>query len=344
MSFDEGFVEEIRRNPADDNARLILADYLEELGDARGEFIRVQVELAEMPAMEEARRALEQREKELIVEHGERWLEPLRQLGAEGVTTRCFNRGLVERVKVSAENFVLHGAELCRLAPAFHCLQLRNMPGHVPSLVTYQMPDQITRLDVSSQRIGITAEDVARSRYQFQTNYLFSADWIDQLTELNLSFNKLDDAHVAPLELRDFSRLMNLNLGVNKLTAVRIGSLISNAKCNLHENLRSLNLKLNPIGTGQEAVEFGSLHQLRHLDVSSCGLTDEAFELHFSNGNFPSLESLILRGNTLGERTAETLMSSGKFENLEQLDLRNTGIPTTATTGLKEKFSNAMIT
>ena len=39
MSFDEGFVEEVRLNPKDDNARLILADYLEESGDPRGEFI-----------------------------------------------------------------------------------------------------------------------------------------------------------------------------------------------------------------------------------------------------------------------------------------------------------------
>ncbi len=46
-----GFIAAIRADPDDDTLRLIYADYLDETGQAeRGEFIRVQVELAGLPA------------------------------------------------------------------------------------------------------------------------------------------------------------------------------------------------------------------------------------------------------------------------------------------------------
>ena len=40
------FLHEIAANPDDESARLIYADWLEDRGDARAEFVRVQCELA----------------------------------------------------------------------------------------------------------------------------------------------------------------------------------------------------------------------------------------------------------------------------------------------------------
>lgn len=46
---EQGFLAAIRANPADDTARLVYADWLQENGqEARAEFIRVQVELAKI--------------------------------------------------------------------------------------------------------------------------------------------------------------------------------------------------------------------------------------------------------------------------------------------------------
>ena len=42
MTHDEAFLQAIIDNPDDDAPRLIYADWLEERGDPRGEFIRVQ--------------------------------------------------------------------------------------------------------------------------------------------------------------------------------------------------------------------------------------------------------------------------------------------------------------
>jgi uncharacterized protein (TIGR02996 family) len=49
MSREEDFLQAILENPDDDVPRLIFADWLEEQGDPRGEFIRLQCELAGLP-------------------------------------------------------------------------------------------------------------------------------------------------------------------------------------------------------------------------------------------------------------------------------------------------------
>ena len=46
MNEEQAFFEEIRDQPNNDVPRLIFADWLEERGDPRGEFIRVQCDLA----------------------------------------------------------------------------------------------------------------------------------------------------------------------------------------------------------------------------------------------------------------------------------------------------------
>ena len=48
MIDEASFVEEIRRSPDDITPRLIYADFLEDNGDPRGEFIRIQCQLSEM--------------------------------------------------------------------------------------------------------------------------------------------------------------------------------------------------------------------------------------------------------------------------------------------------------
>jgi uncharacterized protein (TIGR02996 family) len=48
MNPEDEFLEAIRQNPDDDTPRLVYADWLEERDDPRGEFIRIQCQLANM--------------------------------------------------------------------------------------------------------------------------------------------------------------------------------------------------------------------------------------------------------------------------------------------------------
>jgi uncharacterized protein (TIGR02996 family) len=65
------FLRAIRKNPDDDTARLVFADWLDEHDDPLGEFIRVQIELEPIRCRIDNPRALElhKREEELLDEH-----------------------------------------------------------------------------------------------------------------------------------------------------------------------------------------------------------------------------------------------------------------------------------
>ena len=77
-----GFWAAIRANPADDTARLVYADWLQENGDEpRAEFIRLQCRIASVAGDQKARRkvlpGLEHRQRVLRTANAARWGEPL---------------------------------------------------------------------------------------------------------------------------------------------------------------------------------------------------------------------------------------------------------------------------
>src|SRR5262245_51645294 len=63
----------IRAEPEEDMLRLVFADWLEEQGDPRAEFIRLQCSLASMAQDDPRWQELERREEELLRQHGETW-------------------------------------------------------------------------------------------------------------------------------------------------------------------------------------------------------------------------------------------------------------------------------
>src|SRR4051794_11232974 len=92
------FLEAIREQPDDDTPRLMYADWLEERGDERGEFIRVQCELARMDEEDERRPALEMREGLLRAGHERTWLAEVQEAARGALTRWEFRRGFVESV------------------------------------------------------------------------------------------------------------------------------------------------------------------------------------------------------------------------------------------------------
>ena len=80
MNKDESFCQAIRKSPEDDALRLVYADWLDERGDPRGQFIRVQCELAQLPDDSPLtalrREELEDRERRLLKGHWEEWAGP----------------------------------------------------------------------------------------------------------------------------------------------------------------------------------------------------------------------------------------------------------------------------
>src|SRR5262245_56355938 len=91
MTEEQAFVQAIADNPADDVPRLIFADWLEERGDVRADFIRVQCTLADLDPADPRWPELSRRQRELLKLHGPGWTAPLRGWVDEWE----FQRGLI---------------------------------------------------------------------------------------------------------------------------------------------------------------------------------------------------------------------------------------------------------
>jgi uncharacterized protein (TIGR02996 family) len=139
----EAFLQSICENPEDDAVRLIYADWLEENGDPRGEFIRAQVELAQLTADSPRRRELAFRGHQLLEQHGGEWAAPVRPFVEEW----HFRRGFIDKMTVSAKTLVEHGEELFRLAP-IERFRLTGANGDISFLAALPARASITSLDL----------------------------------------------------------------------------------------------------------------------------------------------------------------------------------------------------
>src|SRR5947209_1020685 len=116
MSTEAALLRTIRETPEDDTVRLVYADLVEEEGDpARGEFIRVQIALANTPETDPERRALEDREHDLLAENEDRWLGVPRD--SDGLVRWQFVRGFVDDVSATPSFMLNEGTDLCAANP-----------------------------------------------------------------------------------------------------------------------------------------------------------------------------------------------------------------------------------
>ena len=312
MSDDWTFIQAIRDEPQELLPRLIYADYLEAEGDLRGELIRVQCELTTLPPGDPARAALADRERELLESHGEEWLAPLRALGVEGVSIKCFERGLIERVRLSSIDFIRNGYELCDRMPALRRVELRHVAEIANELAEFVPPPEITELDLSAN--GLNADVVAN---------LANANIWRQLVKLDLSFNRLGQADVVEQLIRiRLPFLKELSLAINRIRESELETL-SAWILKMTGILTELDLSNNPFGQDGFAflVSTGALDQLEKLNVASCQLTsvmplvDRESQL--------SLRELNARSNRLTETAWKDWQTSELGDRVEIVDARN---------------------
>ena len=310
MNHDLAFVEEIRADPHDEMPRLIYADYLEDTGDPRGELIRVQCELAKLPPGDPARVGLNARERELLDSHAEKWLQLLRELGAEGISARCFQRGLIERIRMRAATFLANGEELCRFAPAVYCVELRNPQDVLDELVAASMPAQISEIDFSANRLDAAA-----------IRAFHDAPWTEQVEALNVQFNQLSDDGLTELLACNWPKLQRLNLGANRIGPAGFQAL-SDSLAMAH--VSELSLNVNSAGDAGAAMMANSANfeHIRQLDLGSNGIGSAGAASIARSGAFPALKRLNLRANRIGRAGRDALFQSTTL-SLDSLDLRN---------------------
>src|SRR5262245_48097600 len=113
MTGHDEFLRAILENPADDGPRLVYADWLQEYGDPRGEFIRVQCELAKFPNPPGEANFFRRRERELARGLTDVWPWPFGKLG-DPVITAEWRRGFIAAIKCNLATLIGGPCWTCR--------------------------------------------------------------------------------------------------------------------------------------------------------------------------------------------------------------------------------------
>jgi uncharacterized protein (TIGR02996 family) len=237
-----GFLDAILEHPDDDTPRLAYADWLEERGDPRGEFIRVQCALARLAGPVDdwvawaevalRRRELERRQRQLLAEHGRAWAAPVEGL----VSGYEFRRGFVEGITAGYREFAGRAAQLFRLAPIRRVRLVLPM-SEVSSLAACPYLARLRALDLTGNRFG-----------DHGLSLLLASPHLQGLTALVLRDTGLTGAGALALAKSPaLARLESLDLARNHVPPGAVRALLQSD----HFRLRALDLAGTPADTSR---------------------------------------------------------------------------------------------
>jgi uncharacterized protein (TIGR02996 family) len=245
MTDHDALLAAIIANPADDTARLVYADWLAENGEAdRGEFIRIDIELARTPpgTNDDQRRrvALHTRRDELLKLHRANWLAPFVPHAKEV----AFERGFVSSLDISSQTFLKHAERWFAITPLTrvkfsNCIVWDTDQGlYAPRAEVLASPllGRLEVIDLSYTQI--TAASVER---------FAECPNLASLRELVLTSNQLQSAGARILarmhQLKDLESLNLVSNGINDSGARAI------AESPHFTGLKELRISRNPIRT-----------------------------------------------------------------------------------------------
>jgi uncharacterized protein (TIGR02996 family) len=323
----DDFLRAILAEPDEDAPRLVYADWLDEHGDPRGEFIRVQIESARLEEDHPRQAELKPREGELFDRHGREWLAPLEPLlkprlsgfkwpfARKGLRPLLpwFDRGFVGRLELTVKWFLRWADDLLRLTP-LRRLRLRMLRSEVDGLCRCPSLAQILGLGLfgAYSEEGLEAQGMAQ---------LAASPHLSGVRSLDLSWNPLGDDGAAALAGAGWlPRVQGLCLEGSRVTAQGLRTLLDSAQLG---PVTALNLSHNPVEDVGAAAVAGhpALAGLRSLSLAGCGLGPEGAEVLVRSRTLAKVSELDLSVNDLGPAVAEHLASAMSLR-LRSLDLR----------------------
>jgi uncharacterized protein (TIGR02996 family) len=258
MTHEPGFLHAIVEDPDDDTPRLIYADWLEERGDPRGEFIRVQCELARSNQPTPRHFQLLDREKQLLALHRKDWDAPLRQL----CTSFTYRRGFIETARLQTTHFLAHAGEMFTATPL---LGLRlSLPGPlIADVVRVPWLSRLRLLDLGRNRpkgYGGALGDAG-------VRLLAECPHLRNVAELLLEYHDIhNDGAIALAESRHLRQLATLRLTHNRVATAGVRALVESPWL---ARLTSLALSGNQLGNAGAHVlaESSRLHEIQAVNA-----------------------------------------------------------------------------
>jgi uncharacterized protein (TIGR02996 family) len=296
--------------PADDDLRLVYADWCEENGDAeRAEFIRLQVARWQLPRTDPARWASTEREEALLTASRERWLASVPEAARRHLT---FERGFPGRAECEVHEFITWGADVWRAAPitAAHLADTDSFTGEYrePGAKEADMRTLAEMPALANVRVLVMGETATL---------------------------RVEDVRVL-LGSRRLTRLEDLAL-TDTPAGDELGTLLVGARL---PALRTLNVEANGIGDAGAAALARSrlLGRLTSLCLGNGNIGDDGAEALAGSRHAAGLESLHLYCNQIGDRGALALAASPHLGGLKALSLMSNEIGEDARTALLDRF------
>lgn len=289
------------------------ADYLQEQGDPRGEFIQVQLSLEDPDRTEAERRKLLLREQALLARHGRKWLGcladellgPVDSPWAELLDVHQipyairFARGWLDRIFRGRYGFKTAGVLgrlLCKAPEArlLRELDLESNEGIIERLLHSPYLGNLRLFQLGHEQLD--DDEPARSTIAARLVPDFVAR-LPRIEELHLLAEGYD-----PTRLFALRNLHNLRvLKVHHLACVYSLEVLAN-----NPTLRELiELRLQPFASSQPLIGLASVRALLH------------------SPHLPKLSRLQVSGSDLGDVGCTEIVTSGILKRLETLDLSN---------------------
>jgi uncharacterized protein (TIGR02996 family) len=268
MDHHAAFLSAILEAPDDDTPRLIYADWLEERGDPRAEFIRIQCELARLPDDDERRTDLEATEARLLAEHAKGWAGPIRRWARHW----SFRRGFVEGIKIRTGAFLVRADELFAAAPIRH-VQLVHSARIIDHLAACPYLARLESLNLQANFTLPTAPEVPGIPERPVPMEYRQAGWRARYEAINAAKANCQAAGVDHLRRLlgspHLKRLRALGLEDNRLGGSGILALLDWKGL---DELTALDLRRNALGQEdvQTIVDSGRLGRLRSLRLGHC--------------------------------------------------------------------------
>jgi len=304
------FLERIRTQPGDDGPRLIFADWLDARGDTRGQLIRLQCCLEQLPDTDPRRDDLQLQVATLSGALQQAVSADLGRLAEDW----SWHRGLIDAVAVNAASFIEHGGKLLAYGP-IRRIRFLEASQCLAKLIASPYLRGLREIDLCGNYLGNSV--IAQ---------LARAPHLDELRTLQLGFNDLTDAGLRALaEIPHLANLCELHLEDNKRLATP--GLRALADSPYFPNLRLLNLSGNALTDSAVRVLINA-EGLTHLNavaladnnLGDSGVTSLARSELLTRmlAHNPVLD---LRRNNIGPVGARALAESPRVGTLRTLNL-----------------------
>ena len=319
------FIREIVHHPDDDAPRLVYADWLDERGDERGEFIRIQCRLESLGLRDPERPQLESRALRLVRRNSKGWAGKLRRHASRWE----FRRGLVAAARVDAPTFLRHHEEILAHAPIRE-IDFRKSHESLENLASCPALSRLSGIAFRHNELGRGGPQAAwrlpydndwstyhnrqashlhqlRRRSLAPLKKLLESESVRELKSLNLDDNVVGDEGAKIVSEAAPEQLQSLSLRGSQITENGCSHIVKSKRLAKLRHIGlggcinvSMNYDADTAGPFAEAAA-PLIDRVESLDLSQCGITLESI-VSFRDRTTERLTRLSLAGNMLQEK------------------------------------------